>query len=154
MSEESASTRWAAGIFSLWILVALCVGIEGVLTLADYGLIELRNLRMRVYDYAGIWSGLLGLWESNHPAYPNSMFLTCGFLHNGPSHMIVNMLTLWTAGEIVIDCVGSKGFLRLYAASIVGGHRLRPSGAYPDASVALFGSSVVCGLGTTLTAIL
>lgn len=49
------------------------------------------------------------------------MFLTYGFLHNGPSHMIVNMLTLWTAGEIVIDRVGSKGFLRLYAVSIVGG---------------------------------
>ena len=53
MSEESASIRWAADIFPLWILVALCVGIEGVLALVDYGLIEPRNLRIRVYDYAG-----------------------------------------------------------------------------------------------------
>ena len=121
MSEESASTRWAAGIFPLWILVAVCVGIEGVLTLADNGLIEPRNLRIRVYDYAGFWSGLLGPWEPNYPAQPYSMFLTYGFLHSGPSHLIVNMLTLWTAGKIVIDRVGSKGFLMLYGASIVGG---------------------------------
>jgi membrane associated rhomboid family serine protease len=49
------------------------------------------------------------------------MFLTYGFLHGGLLHLVVNMVTLWSLGLAVLDRVGSRGFVLLYAASLLGG---------------------------------
>jgi membrane associated rhomboid family serine protease len=49
------------------------------------------------------------------------MFFTYGFLHGGPVHLAVNMVTLWSLGHAVLDRVGPWGFAGLYGASLIGG---------------------------------
>lgn len=102
-------------------LAALCSGIELVLTLSDAGLIVPARLRALAYDYAGFWPGLLRDWRPNYPAQPYAMFFTYGFLHGGPAHLLVNMVTLWSLGRAVVTRVGARGFALLYSGSILGG---------------------------------
>lgn len=106
---------------SLVALVAVCAGIEATLLASDAGLGPPR-LRRMAYDNGGFWPGLIRAgWTPNYPGQPWLMFLTYGFLHGGPTHLVVNMLTLWTLGTAVLQRVGLTGFLLLYAASILGG---------------------------------
>ncbi|WP_299819495.1 rhomboid family intramembrane serine protease [uncultured Jannaschia sp.] len=102
-------------------LILLCTLIEVTLSLADLGVLGMPRLRQLTYDYAGFWPGLLGNWRPNYAVQPWTMFLTYGFLHGGPVHLIVNMITLWSLGRAVIDRVGGRGFWLLYGAAILGG---------------------------------
>ena len=102
-------------------LVAVCTAIELALMLADAGIVGPPRLRQLAYDYGGFWPGLLDDWVPNYPAQPYLMFLTYGFLHGGPVHLAVNMITLWSLGRAVLGRVGRPGFALLYAASILGG---------------------------------
>lgn len=109
------------GFWSVLVLICLCVGIEGVLTCADWGLFGRPRIRALVYEYAGFWPGLMDLWDPNYPAQPYLMFITYGFLHAGPLHLAVNMITLWTLGQLVLSRVGLRGFVLLYIATLIGG---------------------------------
>jgi len=109
------------GNLLLFGLILACSAIELALWLADAGLIAPPRLRQIAYDYAGFWPGLLKGWKPNYPAQPYAMFLTYGFLHGGPAHLVVNMITLWSLGRAVLDRVGAGGFAILYAGSILGG---------------------------------
>ena len=117
MSEESEKIKslLRGTRPAIWVIVFICVAIEAVLTLSDWGVLFSTSLRFRVYEYAGFWSGLLGAWNPNYPLQPYTMFLTYGFLHAGLGHLIVNMITLVTAGNLVVERVGTKGFLILYS---------------------------------------
>lgn len=128
----------------LWGLIAVCCLIEAVLSLADANIIGPVRLRAIVYEYGGFWPGLLANWTPNYSIQPYAMFLTYGFLHGGLSHLVLNMLTLWSFGRHVIARVGTWGFCAIYAASILGGglgYALLTSGPRPmvGASGALFG---------------
>lgn len=128
----------------LIFLIIVCCGFEALLKLADYGVLGPERLRTLTYDYAGFWPGLLRDWVPNYTAQPYLMFLTYGFLHNGVTHLVVNMITLWSLGKWVIVRVGVWGFAALYLASIFGGaagYALLASGVQPmvGASGALFG---------------
>lgn len=108
----------------LWVvigLIALCVGLEVILTLADLGMFGRPRIRNLFYEYAGFWPGLLGVWEPNYPTQPYLMFLTYGFLHAGQVHLLINMITLWSLGQLVLLRVGVQGFLLLYLAALLGG---------------------------------
>lgn len=48
-------------------------------------------------------------------------FLTHGFLHGNFWHLLLNMLSLWFAGRIVEQDIGSLRFLLLYLLGILGG---------------------------------
>lgn len=125
-------------------LIAICVCIELVLVLADLGVLGPERLRDLAYDYGGFWPGLLGNWRPNFAAQPYVMFLTYAFLHGGLAHLIVNMITLWSLGRIVIDRVGVSGFALLYLGALLGGaagYALLASDLRPmvGASGALFG---------------
>lgn len=138
----SGLTRGGVGL--LLALIALCAGIELVLILSDQGLIANGRLRQTAYDFGGFWPGLLGNWRPNYPLQPWTMFLTYGFLHGGPAHLIVNMITLWSLGRPVLARVGPLGFTLLYAAALLGGaagFALLAPGLRPmvGASGALFG---------------
>lgn len=111
----------APPLWPLWGLIGLCVVIETALSLADWGLIPVPRLRATVYEYAAFWAGLLRDWKVNYPGQPWVMFITYGFLHGGPMHLIVNMLTLFSLGRAVLERVGLWGFALLYAASLLGG---------------------------------
>jgi membrane associated rhomboid family serine protease len=131
-------------MITLWAPIALCSTIELVLMLADQGLIAQPRLRRLAYDYGGFWPGLLRDWRPNYPSQPWTMFLTYGFLHGGTTHLVVNMITLWSLGRAVLMRVGTRGFALLYVATILGGaagFALLSPGLQPmvGASGALFG---------------
>jgi membrane associated rhomboid family serine protease len=102
-------------------LVAICVAVEAVLSLADQGLLGDARLRQEAYEWGGFWPGLLQGWRPNFPGQAAAMFVTYGFLHGGPVHLLVNMVTLWSLGLAVLDRVGPWGFAGLYGASLLGG---------------------------------
>ena len=105
----------------LVLLILLYVAIEAVLWLGDRGVIGIPRLRQTAYEYGGFWPGLLGSWKPNYPGQKWAMFLSYGFLHGGPWHLAVNMVTLWSLGRAVIDRVGGRGFAGLYGAAMLGG---------------------------------
>jgi membrane associated rhomboid family serine protease len=112
----SGKTSWA-----LIGLIVICCAVEAVLQLADWGLFGPARLRSLAYEYGGFWVGLLRSWAPNYPSQPYLMFLTYGFLHGGLLHLAVNMVTLWSLGMAVLERVGTRGFVLLYAASLLGG---------------------------------
>jgi membrane associated rhomboid family serine protease len=102
-------------------LVVACTAVEAVLWGADLGLWATPRLRLTVYEWGGFWPGLLQGWQPNYSLQPGAMFLTYAFLHGGPIHLIVNMITLWSLGTGVISRVGTKRFVGLYLGTALGG---------------------------------
>mgnify|MGYP001804273243 CR=1 FL=1 len=114
--ENQPAANWP-----LIILVLVCTCIEAILVLADWGFFGPSRLRRLVYENAGYWPGLLQNWLPNYTGQPYLMFLTYGFLHSGPAHLIINMITLYSLGRAVLNRGGTSGFLLLYIAALVGG---------------------------------
>jgi membrane associated rhomboid family serine protease len=109
-------------MWSIIVLIVLCCLVEGVLSLGDAGLLDTPRLRAAAYEYAGFWPGLMrGPWRPNYAAQPWLMFCTYAFLHSGVLHLLVNMVTLWSLGQVVVQRIGTMGFLLLYAAAVLGG---------------------------------
>jgi membrane associated rhomboid family serine protease len=106
---------------AVWVIIAICATVEAVLVLADRSLLGDPRLRQKAYEWAGFWPGLLEGWQPNYPGQGAAMFVTYGFLHGGPLHLVVNMVTLWSLGYAVLDRVGCWGFAALYGASLLGG---------------------------------
>jgi membrane associated rhomboid family serine protease len=50
--------------------------------------------------------------------------LSSGFLHVDTAHLFLNMLTLYFFADVVIDAMGSMGFLLIYFASLLLGNLL------------------------------
>ncbi len=110
-----------APVWPLIVLIVLCCAVEGLLQLADWSGTGGPRLRSLAYEYGGFWAGLLQSWSPNYPSQPYLMFLTYGFLHGGLLHLVVNMVTLWSLGLAVLERVGIRGFVLLYAATLMGG---------------------------------
>lgn len=127
---------------AVWVLVGLCSCVELCLWLGD--VFEVVRLRQTAYEYAGFWPGLLAGWQPNYPGQAYLMFFSYGFLHAGPGHLIVNMITLVSLGYEVSLRVGGRGLVLLYGLSVIGGafgYALLAPGTQPmvGASGALFG---------------
>lgn len=105
-------------------VVVVCALLEAILFLADLDVIDAPRLRQVFYDYGGFWPGLLDSWRPNYAAQPVTMFVTYGFLHGGPVHLLVNMFTLYSLGQAVVDRSGNWGFVEVYGASLLGGAML------------------------------
>lgn len=123
-SSPSGQPSLAASPGKPWVLITvivICCLVEGLLQLADWQIISVVRLRSLAYEYGGFWVGLLQSWSPNYPSQPYLMFLTYGFLHGGFLHLAVNMMTLWSLGLAVLARVGTRGFLLLYGASLLGG---------------------------------
>lgn len=104
----------------LGIFIA-CLLPEAVLLGADLGFWGQSDWRIWAWQHGGFWVGLLGNWRPNYAAQPWLMFITYGFLHGGPMHFALNMLTLWSLGPPLVDRMGNRRFLVLYALSLLGG---------------------------------
>lgn len=102
-------------------IIGICSLIEGAFVLSDLGLLDPPTLRSLGYQYGGFWPGLLRNWQPNYPGQPTLMFVTYAFLHGGPVHLLVNMITLYSLGRAVVDRVGRLRFLALYIASALAG---------------------------------
>lgn len=145
--DKNAPSALNASETSAWSLVCLILlftVIEALLLLGDLGVLGALRLRQLVYDYGAFWPGLLSGWKPNYAAQPGAMFVTYGLLHGGVTHLLVNMITLWSLGRIVIERVGTRGFLIVYLGAQFGGAVVFAMLAQPfppmvGASGALFG---------------
>ena len=130
--------------WAVWLVFGLCLIPEAYFTGTDAGLWGNPRARYLAIDFLGFWAGLLGNWQPNYAAQPYLMFLSYGFLHAGPVHFTVNMLTLFSLGAPVAAVVGAWRFLLLYLVLLVAGalgFALFPEVQAPmvGASGALFG---------------
>jgi rhomboid protease GluP len=116
--SEETFVRYA---YVLLVLIAINVLVELCLSLADLGLIGSTRLRSLAYTSGGFWPGLLDNWTPNYTSQPYLMFVSYSFLHSGVVHLVVNMITLWSLGQAVLQRVGIRGFCLLYGSSIIGG---------------------------------
>lgn len=128
----------------VWLILGLCLLPEALFLTTSMGLIDAPRARAIAYDNFGFWAGLLGNWQPNYASQPWLMFLSYGFLHAGPVHFAVNMLTLLALGGPVAQAVGPWRFLALYLMFAVAGaigFALVPEVGLPmvGASGALFG---------------
>jgi rhomboid protease GluP len=121
-SDPQATRNGIAFRLSLSVLIAVCVGIELALTAADYRVLDVPRLRMTAYEYAGFWPRLLiDGWQSNYPGQKILMFASYALLHGGLLHLGMNMFTLCSLGNAVVDRVGPTGFITLYLGATLGG---------------------------------
>lgn len=105
----------------VYALIAICLGVEGVLLAGDAGAFDRPRFRAFVYEQGGFWAGLFNNWQPNYPRQKWVMFLTYSFLHVSLWHLILNMVTLFWLGRTVVERVGGIKFLMVYTASILGG---------------------------------
>ncbi|OYX42438.1 MAG: hypothetical protein B7Z02_12080 [Rhodobacterales bacterium 32-67-9] len=129
---------------AIWVIVALSVVPELVLSGADLGLWGKSSWRFVTYEYAGFWVGLLGNWRPNYALQPVLMFATYGFLHAGLWHLGLNMVTLLALTPTLVERIGTCRYVVLYGISLLGGafgFAAMSSAAAPmvGASGALFG---------------
>lgn len=130
---------------TLLVIICICVVVELVLSLADYGVIGQRYWRILAYNWGAFSKPILfGEQPPYFPFQQEAMFVTYSFLHGGLLHLIVNMIALWSFGSAIIRRVGEKKFLIVYAVSAIGGaigYALLPTPPVPmvGASGALFG---------------
>lgn len=90
---------------TLVVLNALIFGIQTLVgPEADAGIIRRFGL-----STAGLEEG--ALWQ----------FLTHAFLHGNLWHLLFNMVSLWFAGRIVEQTIGTRQFVILYVLSALGG---------------------------------
>ena len=137
-------TGHRSGPWVLMAIIAVCTATELLLWGADLGFWGPARLRQSAYDWAGFWPGLLNGWQPNYAPQPYVMFVSYAVLHGGPLHLIMNMFTLWTLGQGVIDRVGAARMAVLYLGTTIGGaagYGLLASTVQPmvGASGALFG---------------
>ena len=104
----------------LGLICLICLP-ELTLLLADWGLIGSPRWRPLAYQYGAFWAGLLFGWEPNYAIQPVLMFVTYGFLHTGPMHLLGNVLGLGWLGQRVINRWGAWRFVWLYLAAMLGG---------------------------------
>ncbi len=131
----------------LWLIVALgfvLAAIELALWLLPVVGGSGPGLRSQALEYAAFWPGLLRDWVPNYASQPVVMFVSYGFLHSGPVHLVVNLLTLLSLGQYILMRAGPLKFAVLYIMALVGGalgFALLASGPQPmvGASGALFG---------------
>lgn len=114
-----ARQRGVHGVVVLLILASALP--EVILWGADTGLWGAARWRMVAYEYGAFWGGLLGNWQPNYALQPYAMFLSYGFLHAGPVHLAVNMITLLSLAPPILARVGPWRLVLLYAVTLIGG---------------------------------
>lgn len=102
-------------------IAVICIAIELVLGAADLGLWANAGLRSKAYALGAFWKPLLLGAKPIYTAQPVAMFGTYAFLHGGLLHMVVNMIALVSFGTAIVNRVGQKRFLVVYAISALGG---------------------------------
>lgn len=104
----------------LALVAATCLP-EILLTLLGVIISSANEWRMTTIAYGAFWNGLLQGWDPLYPLQREVMFISHAFLHGGLMHLLGNMVAVLALGGIVVARIGQKGFLLLYAISVIGG---------------------------------
>lgn len=103
------------------VIAATCIVIELALVAADLEWWADRALRSKAYALGAFWKPLLLGAKPVFAAQPVTMFGTYAFLHGGLIHLVVNMVALASFGTAIVNRIGQKRFLVVYAISVLGG---------------------------------
>lgn len=103
------------------VLIILNVIPELVLFGADQGWWGPPHLRVAAYRLGAFWKPLLLGAQPVYPGQPVAMFGTYALLHGGLLHMTVNMIALFSLSKVIVERIGQKLFLVVYAVSALGG---------------------------------
>lgn len=162
-----------------WVLVVavLCCAIEALLSLTDLlgsritfavsqqpGILSHFTrqrigipVRQVVDGLFGFWSAQVHAWRGLYPGQPAVMFATYGFLHAGPIHLGMNMLSLVAIARELNRLIGAGRMALVYAVSQIaaallfavmtpqGGPMIGASGAIFGLAGALIGFAAVTG---------
>lgn len=144
MTMKLGPRRRDQNLAVIWVIFVLCLLPELAFMGNDAGFWGQPGWRQFVYQNGAFWPGLLDNWRANYPGQKYAMFLTYGFLHAGPSHFILNMLTLFALAPPLLAWLGARRFLWVWVLSTLGGaiaFGLLSNGPRPmvGASGALFG---------------
>ena len=126
------------------VIVALCAGIEAILSLAALPPFSSQAPRGLAAMLAAFWPGLLQGWQPIYPGQAAVMFVSYAFVHGGLLHMVFNMLILAHLGRETVARVGPAGFMLFFAVTSAGGgvaYAMLSTGTTPmlGASGAVFG---------------
>ncbi len=121
MAIRLGPQRQGQNLAVIWVIFALCLLPELAMLGNDAGLWGQPGWRQFVYQNGAFWPGLLDNWRPNYPGQKYAMFLTYGFLHAGPSHFILNMLTLFALAPPLLAWLGARRFLYVWVLSTLGG---------------------------------
>lgn len=105
----------------IWAVLLGCLLPEALLLGADLGLWGSASWRPLAYQNGAFWAGLLHGWRPNYAAQPVVMFASYGWLHAGPAHLLGNLAALVWLGPPAVARIGARGFVILWAASLLGG---------------------------------
>jgi membrane associated rhomboid family serine protease len=105
----------------LWAVALTLVLPELVVAGADYRLWGAASWRPLAVQNGGFWAGLLQGWRPNFAGQPVAMFASYAFLHSGPTHLAGNLLGLAFLGAPAVERAGTRGFLLIWAGSVLGG---------------------------------
>jgi membrane associated rhomboid family serine protease len=101
--------------------IGICVTIEALFQLSDNGMILEIGWRSAGYLHGAFWPAPRDAWFPFYPGQGIAMYLTYAFLHGGAVHLLVNMIVLWLFGAAVVERIGAKRFLVLFAGGAISG---------------------------------
>lgn len=138
-----------------WLILALCILPEIVFQLNDRGLLGTKDLRQTAFELGAFQADVVSSGLSRFPGQSFTMFVTYIFLHTGPLHLTVNMVSLlwlWRLVLVTRSCVDAMLF---YVMAGVGAAIVFDllGGTYTSmvgASGALFGLLGVYGVDSRL----
>lgn len=115
--------RFVFGKLPLTVIVLIILNVipEVIFFGADRGFWGSPDLRSVAYRIGAFWQPILLGAEPLFPAQPVTMFGSYALLHGGPVHMIVNMIALASLGTVIVERVGQKRFVIIYAITALGG---------------------------------
>lgn len=84
-----------------------------------YGLVGLNVLAFVLMQLPGLadWETVGSLWPLAHPYYRPWQWLSHLFLHASLTHLLFNMIVLWSFAPPLLERFGARRFLLLYLAS-------------------------------------
>lgn len=111
-------TRGRAVLGCLLLSVLL---VELIVSGADWGLWGSARWRPLSYQYGAFWAGLLHGWRPNFTLQPYTMFVSYGFLHAGPSHMLGNLAATLVLGRMVLAHADPRRLAWVWIGGLLGG---------------------------------
>lgn len=113
--KVQAVLPWPIGL-----LLVLCILPEGILQMADHGVIGPPYLRSLAYTFGAFQPDMIATHGQIYQMQTLAMFITYGFLHTGLFHLAINMVGLVWLGRMVLEQRTAETFLTFYLLATIG----------------------------------